>query len=374
MHVFSCLLFFRFLYSDEVSLNADIVTQVLYTARKYGVAQLSEKCKEFLQANINAENVGVILENAHIFDEEQLFQNCMSYIFENPYESLLTEHISDLCRTCFSKVVSSDKLHLDEDIILEVVMRWGAKECIRQNLAVNDINCRKVLGDIFYMVRFPIMNLSHFADRVAGTCTALTEKEKIDLFRYMAGKNKVLCDERFVCRLREPFILTVNRLGPIQDASIENFRWKVGEMDKIDFSVSHDVLIHGVTVYGGRLENSTYKVVSWLRKDSSDEVLENVNMKLKTTADNKTYKVLISQTSNCQSRRKVQYSRFNEGTKNLLERDRCFFCSLSGCYIHVLRLGRRKQRNQQDSGADPSHPLHTLPSTIITCRQWSYVF
>ncbi|KAK3092291.1 hypothetical protein FSP39_000879 [Pinctada imbricata] len=282
----------RFMYSEEVSITADNVTQILYAARKYSVLQLARKCRDFLEDNISTDNVSVILENAHIFDEEGLYQNCLSYIFQHPYECVQSDQFSDLCRSCFERIMGSDDLQLDEDLVLPIVMKWASKQCKKQDIPVTDENCRRVLGNLFYVVRFPIMNLQHFADNVAGNCSALTEKEKIELFMHMAGKNKSLSAGRFICRRRKPFKLVCERLGSVENASIENFRWKVGDIDKVDFSVSHNIVVLGLIIFGGRLENSTYKVASWLRNHSNDEVLGDINMKLQTTDKQTKYEIL----------------------------------------------------------------------------------
>ena len=44
----SLLELFRFVYSDEMNLNADNAMQVLYLAKKYMLPSLADKCSEFL--------------------------------------------------------------------------------------------------------------------------------------------------------------------------------------------------------------------------------------------------------------------------------------------------------------------------------------
>ena len=51
-HHASLLELFRFIYSDEVILNADNVMQVLYLAKKYMLPSLADKCTEFLRENL----------------------------------------------------------------------------------------------------------------------------------------------------------------------------------------------------------------------------------------------------------------------------------------------------------------------------------
>ena len=57
---------FRFVYTDEVHLNADNVLHVLYTAKKYIITNLAKKCSEFLEKNLSADTAPNLLEQSII--------------------------------------------------------------------------------------------------------------------------------------------------------------------------------------------------------------------------------------------------------------------------------------------------------------------
>lgn len=42
-------------------------------------------------------------------------------------------------------------------------MRWGEAECIRREMPVSPENVRAALGEVFYLIRFPLMSLEEFA-------------------------------------------------------------------------------------------------------------------------------------------------------------------------------------------------------------------
>ena len=70
----------QFLYSDEVSVSAESVLTVLYTAKKYAVPTLEEHCVAFLKDNLTAENAFLLLSQARLFDEPQLAALCLDCI------------------------------------------------------------------------------------------------------------------------------------------------------------------------------------------------------------------------------------------------------------------------------------------------------
>ena len=72
--------FLKFLYTDDCRLTENNAVFVLYLAEKYNVPSLSEKCVEFLAANIAEENVFVVLQQALKFDKKKLENKCWDMI------------------------------------------------------------------------------------------------------------------------------------------------------------------------------------------------------------------------------------------------------------------------------------------------------
>jgi BTB/POZ domain-containing protein 1/2 len=77
---FNFFCYFQFLYSDEVSVSAETVLTVLYTAKKYAVPTLEEHCVAFLKDNLTPENAFLLLSQARLFDEPQLAALCLDCI------------------------------------------------------------------------------------------------------------------------------------------------------------------------------------------------------------------------------------------------------------------------------------------------------
>ena len=81
IHVSDCdhkslLELFRFVYSDEVNLDAENVMQVLYLAKKYMLPSLADKCSEFLRENLDASNVFYVLPDVQKYEEKDLENHC----------------------------------------------------------------------------------------------------------------------------------------------------------------------------------------------------------------------------------------------------------------------------------------------------------
>ena len=59
---------FRYLYCDEIDLEADTVLASLYTAKKYIVPHLAREYVRFLETSLNADNVCVLLSQSRLFE------------------------------------------------------------------------------------------------------------------------------------------------------------------------------------------------------------------------------------------------------------------------------------------------------------------
>ncbi|WAR27978.1 BTBD2-like protein [Mya arenaria] len=81
----------RFMYTGEIELMPDSVTAVMYAANKYDILPLSKRCKTFLKKNIDVETVCIILEQALKIEENDLIQQCLSFISENTVRVFQTD-------------------------------------------------------------------------------------------------------------------------------------------------------------------------------------------------------------------------------------------------------------------------------------------
>lgn len=137
------------------------------------------------------------------------------------------------------------------------------------------------------------MNLIYFVDNVVKNSKFLIEIEKINFYIYMVGINKELLDIKFVTKGRKLFFIICIRLGVLEKVNVEIFRWRIGELEKLDFKVLKKIEIYGIVVYGGRLEKLNYKVSVWLRKYDTDEVIADCYSKLLIILEGIIYRVFF---------------------------------------------------------------------------------
>ena len=183
----SLLELFRFMYSDEVKLNADNVMQVLYLAKKYMLPSLAEKCAEFLGENLDASNVFFVLPDAQKYEEKDLEDHCWEVIDKQANEAVKSDGFVTIEKSVLEALVERDSLNIREVELFKAVDCWATQKCEKQGLAEEGSMKRRILGErIVKAIRFPVMDQKEFAEVVLDS-DILTKKELSDMMKYFSS-------------------------------------------------------------------------------------------------------------------------------------------------------------------------------------------
>ncbi|XP_067678142.1 BTB/POZ domain-containing protein 6-like [Haliotis asinina] len=161
VEIFSEML--RYLYTDTTTLTAENVTGLFYLAKKYAVGGLERLCLTYLESSLTPENACVILEQAHIFDEEKLFDRALKVVVKHCGTVVRSPGFKSLCALCFHKVVSSDNFLTIDETSFRAALLWAETECKRQGREITPQNKRLVLGETVYELDLTAMGMMVFA-------------------------------------------------------------------------------------------------------------------------------------------------------------------------------------------------------------------
>ncbi|VDI32258.1 BTB/POZ domain-containing protein 3/6 [Mytilus galloprovincialis] len=311
--VFSTLL--KYLYYEDLAVSGEQTASLMYAANKYCVTKVVRKCRKLLQEALTVDTVCSTMESAHLFDDHELHKKCLEMILLEPQKCLQSEAFLHLCPDCLMPIISSDDLIIDEATVLNVLLKWAETECRRQQLTVCDVNIKNVLGKVLYEVRFPVMDIQFFADKV-GKRDILSKSERISVFTFLCGSSKSIPDDLFKTTPRGQRQLQTtialqdpqtpqNTHTPQQRICLRFLRdghvalrnenlWYVGQKsDKIDFSASKTIYIHGIILYGCGVESASYTVeATILRAGLSTTNLSKIHTKV-TVNKEKTFNIFF---------------------------------------------------------------------------------
>ena len=182
-----------------------------------------------------------------------------------------------------------------EEFVYEQVIRWADAECWRQNIDPTWQNRRKVLEDVLYNIRFPLMDVGYFSTNIDNEENALlTAEEKMSitchhsmeacaatpLFKYSSRQQGETKIERVV------------RMSPFHPPGC----WHLsGNKDAISFKPSHESLLHGIMVYGcvaGTTINP-YKL-DLAVKDKNGQTLASVSTSFHSDSQTEMHDILLT--------------------------------------------------------------------------------
>lgn len=228
---------------------------LMYCAKKYSVQTLVQACRKYLQTEINASNVCTIMEQAHVFDEKDLWEHCLATVFSNSVEVLTCEFqdYTNLCHDCMRTIFKDERLMAMEDMIYRACKCWAEEKCMQKNLEVTDENVRLMLGEILYLIRFPLMSERAFTELVSSG-NVLTAEEKLEVYQSF---NSEPSDSDNALKLKAKFP-SQERVSTLVH-KLERFKETVGGIidywlndnlyDAISFKCSRSVNLVGVTVF-----------------------------------------------------------------------------------------------------------------------------
>ncbi|XP_042654920.1 BTB/POZ domain-containing protein 6 isoform X3 [Tyto alba] len=252
----------RYMYSDEIDLEADTVLATLYAAKKYIVPALAKACVNFLETSLEAKNACVLLSQSRLFEEPELTQRCWEVIDAQAEMALKSEGFCEIDQQTLEIIVTREALNTKEVVVFEAVLNWAEAECKRQGLPVTPRNKRNVLGKALYLVRIPTMTLEEFANGAAQS-DILTLEETHNIFLWYTAANKPKLE--FPLTKRKG--LVPQRCHRFQSSAYRSNQWRYrGRCDSIQFAVDKRIFIAGLGLYGSSCGKAEYSVKIELKR------------------------------------------------------------------------------------------------------------
>uniref|UniRef100_A0A8C7YJK6 BTB domain containing 6 n=1 Tax=Oryzias sinensis TaxID=183150 RepID=A0A8C7YJK6_9TELE len=256
------LILLKYMYSDEIDLEADTVLATLYAAKKYIVPALAKACVTFLETSLEAKNACVLLSQSRLFEEPELTQRCWEVIDAQAELALRSEGFCEIDLLTLEIILQRETLNTKEVVVFEAVMNWAAAECKRQGLGPTTRNKREVLGRALFLVRIPTMSLEEFANGAAQS-DILTLEETLNMFLWYTAANKP--DVDFPLTVRKG--LLPQRCHRFQSSAYRSNQWRYrGRCDSIQFAVDKRIFIAGLGLYGSSGGKAEYCVKIELKR------------------------------------------------------------------------------------------------------------
>ncbi|CAG9106013.1 unnamed protein product [Plutella xylostella] len=252
----------KYLYCDEIQLEADTVLSTLYVAKKYIVPHLARACVNFLETSLTAKNACLLLSQSRLFEEPELLQRCWEVIDAQAEMALTSEGFVDIDVSTLESVLARETLNCKEIALFEAALAWAQAECARRDVDPTPQNRRAVLGRTIYLIRFPTMSLEEFANS-AAQLGILTPQETIDIFLHFTAATKPHLS--YPTKIRTG--LKAQICHRFQSCAYRSNQWRYrGRCDSIQFCVDKRIFVVGFGLYGSSNGAADYNVKIELKR------------------------------------------------------------------------------------------------------------
>lgn len=154
--------FLKYIYTDEINITHRNVHELLFLAKKFQITHLRLLCgftlRDQLWISGNDGIIADILSNRDVYEFGEIKNKFIEFILMNRYNVTQYLVMRYLESTDLKTILKSDCCNLKELQIFNIAMKWAASRCIREGLEITPKNKRFVLGDLFYEIRFRLMD------------------------------------------------------------------------------------------------------------------------------------------------------------------------------------------------------------------------
>ena len=245
------------MYYDGAELSGDNVLHVMYSAKKYLMDGLVDKCKTFLETEMSANNVCSILSHCILYDENELMEKCMEVIHNHTEDVLNSDDFLNCSNEGLYKVVLSDKLSCVSEVdIYRACVKWAKHLQESQTGSIRDI-----IGKSLYHIRFGTMSAEELADVIEELPGVLSPEEQCVLWHYITRRDDARLEAvkamgfntcTRVCK--RVCTNSINRFASVLDGP-----WGVYN-GEIAFVVDKPVMFNGISLFGGCNEGTRQNV------------------------------------------------------------------------------------------------------------------
>ena len=210
----------------------------MYGSEKYMLRNIKDECSHYLQSSLDEECACFVLQTAHDLHLDHLQTNALKFILNNGKPCLESKSFLRFSPDCLRLVIESNDLPCKEEIIYQQIIEWSTNRCRDQRLIVNDENIRQVLGDLLYLVRFPIMERKYFTEKVSKK-SLLSSDEIINVYQSLDDEAIAL----FPTKRRHTEPIVCLRFDTDTDNS------GGCTINCLDFSTNSDCIMLGINVF-----------------------------------------------------------------------------------------------------------------------------
>lgn len=181
----------KYLYLDEIEVTNENALDILNLSRAYGINGMELKYSDFITKALSVENVSTIIEESLLLKTDLVQIKCVKFIEENTNEIFQHPSLMTSSKEALSVILNINSNGCVTSVFdyFNFAMAWAKNQCIKMGIDGSAKNLRNILGEIFYSICFPNMEVDDFV-MVLHDDHLFTTNEIGQIFLYIHLKKK----------------------------------------------------------------------------------------------------------------------------------------------------------------------------------------
>uniref|UniRef100_A0A1B0CA30 BTB domain-containing protein n=2 Tax=Lutzomyia longipalpis TaxID=7200 RepID=A0A1B0CA30_LUTLO len=216
----SFLAFLEYCYTMKMNLSDDTTfkktVEVLKLAQRFHMASLVRICEDHIKSKVYYNNCMILFKNKDLLSPESAARREIMRVVEQYFSILVLDQMNldilvDLPLKDLHEIARHPLLNCNENEVSDVLMKWAKRNCEKNGISSDSTkNLRLILGEVFYEIRFPSMQIYSFSKFLAKYPGMLSHKEISNICSYIcdglhASSSSKSC-MGFKCTPRHPRI------------------------------------------------------------------------------------------------------------------------------------------------------------------------
>lgn len=185
----------NYIYTDKVDITSiEEAFELLYVSKKYILEQLSEMCIQYVQSNLNIDNVVTILNYPDYMQDKQLISSSVQLFCEHA-SYLLQENKKKINSCCLQKILASDDMNISEKELIIFTFEWTASYCEVNNISKDFKNRREILikNGLLKLLRFLSLSIQD-VDEIYSNDQNLLLTQESENIKWALKQTNIICN------------------------------------------------------------------------------------------------------------------------------------------------------------------------------------
>lgn len=184
--------FLKHFYMVHMTITWENVAGIMLLADKYNVQGCMDTCQSFLQQSRSIDDIFSVYELAVTYRRAELTEFCTNKMAIQPDAVLASNDFRCCSHNVLKSILEIGIVCFDPFDLFKACMQWAECACPEGSSAAEKMNnCRKLLGDCFYLLPFRLMKLVDVANCIGIYKDLFTHDELADLVRMMVSKDPI---------------------------------------------------------------------------------------------------------------------------------------------------------------------------------------